>query len=269
MDTERVAVITGASRGIGAATACLFALSGYRVAIVARNAHVLEQVADRISAAGGTALSLAGDLADLDFAKSVIGKTSAAFRRIDVLVNNAAARELVSMRRISTESWNRTLQICLTTPAFLAKWAAEDMLQRRSGGVIINVSSIMAQHAAGISPAYIASKGGLDSLTYELAALYGESGIRVVSLQPGAVDTELSRDVAAGATDTDEIRRFSHDMIPLGRWATCEEVAHIILFLASDAASYITGTTITADGGWLHHHLPNSLKRKHYPRDFP
>jgi 3-oxoacyl-[acyl-carrier protein] reductase len=127
---------------------------------------------------------------------------------------------------------------------------------------------MMAEQAAGFAPAYIASKGGLDSLTYELAALYGQSGIRVVSLRPGAVDTELSRDVAAGDTNTDEIRSFSHDMIPLGRWATCEEVARVILFLASDAASYITGTTITADGGWFHHHLPNSLKRKHYPQDF-
>jgi 3-oxoacyl-[acyl-carrier protein] reductase len=269
MSSERVAVITGASRGIGAATACLFAQSGYRVAIVAKKADALQQVADRITAAGGTALSLTGDLADLDFAKSVIDETTAAFGRIDVLVNNAAARELVSMRRITPESWNRTLQICLTTPAFLSRWAAEDMQRRQSPGVIVNVSSIMARHAAGISPAYIASKGGLDSLTYELAALYGESGIRVVSLQPGAVDTELSRDVAAGATGTDEIRQFSHDMIPLGRWATCEEVARVILFLASDAASYITGTTITADGGWFHHHLPNSLKRKHYPREFP
>lgn len=269
MANERVAVITGASRGIGAATACLFAQSGYRVAIVATHAESLQHVANRISATGGVALPLAGDLADLDFAKTVIDDTKAAFGRIDVLVNNAAARELISMRRISPESWNRTLQICLTTPAFLARWAAADMERRHSSGVIINVSSIMAQHAAGNAPAYIASKGGLDSLTYELAALYGPSGIRVVSLQPGAVDTELSRDVAAGATDTDEIREFSHDMIPLGRWATCEEVARVILFLASDAASYITGTTVTADGGWLHHHLPNSLKRKHYPHDFP
>jgi NAD(P)-dependent dehydrogenase (short-subunit alcohol dehydrogenase family) len=75
--------------------------------------------------------------------------------------------------------------------------------------------------------------------------------------------------VAAGASDTDEIRAFSQDMIPLGRWGTTEEIARVILFLASDAASYITGTTITADGGWFHHHLPNSLKRKHYPREFP
>lgn len=268
MNDQRVALITGASRGIGAATAYQFAESGYRVAIVATSDQSLQQVAGRISAAGGMALSLAGDLADLGFAESVIDEAIAAFGRIDVLVNNAAARELVSMRRITPESWDRTLKICLTAPAFLARWVAEDMERRQAAGVIINVSSIMAQHAAGFAPAYIASKGGLDSLTYELAALYGSSGIRVVSLRPGAVDTELSRDVAAGETDTDEVRDFSHDMIPLGRWATSDEVARVILFLASDAASYITGTTITADGGWLHHHLPNSLKRKHYPHEF-
>jgi 3-oxoacyl-[acyl-carrier protein] reductase len=172
------------------------------------------------------------------------------------------------MRRITPESWQRTLQICLTTPAFMARWAAEDMERRQSPGVIVNVSSMMAQQAAGIAPAYIASKGGLDSLTYELASLYGPCGIRVVSLQPGAVDTELSRDVAGSDTGSDEIRAFSQEMIPLGRWAKCDEMARVILFLASDAASYISGTTIMADGGWFHHHLPNSLTRKHYPHDF-
>src|SRR5206468_5769259 len=113
--------------------------------------------------------------------------------RIDVLINNAAWRDLVTMRSISLDSWERTLRICLTAPAFFARAVARDMEKRRHG-VIINVSSIMSQHASGIAPAYVAAKGGLDALTYDLAALYGPMGIRVVGVSPGAVDTELGKD---------------------------------------------------------------------------
>ena len=264
---EQVALITGASRGIGAATARLLASSGYRVALVATSQSDLEAVAETISAAGGHALTIVGDLADLDFAKQAVDQTCAELGRIDVLVNNAAWRELTSMRRISPESWNKTLQVCLTAPAFLARWAAENM-ERRSRGAIINVSSIMSQQAAGISPAYIASKGGLDALTYELASLYGPVGIRVVSLQLGAVDTDLSRDVERHSDDGVDVREFSEDMIMLGRWATAEEAARVILFLASEDAAYITGTTLTVDGGWLHQHFPLSLKRRQFRDDY-
>jgi 3-oxoacyl-[acyl-carrier protein] reductase len=200
--------------------------------------------------------------------QAAVDQTVSAFGRIDVLVNNAAARELVSMRRISVASWENTLRICLTAPAFLARWAAEDM-ERRRQGVIINVSSMMARQAAGISPAYIAGKGGLDALTIELASLYGASGIRVVGLAPGAIDTDLSRDLSDRSQNADEIRQFSEDMIMLGRWGTPEEIARVVLFLASDDASYISGTTLVADGGWLHQHLPLLLKQRHYADDYP
>ena len=263
----RVALITGASRGIGAATARLFASAGYRVALVATSLRDLETVAGVITASGGHALTIAGDLADLGFAKQAVVRTCAEMGSVDVLVNNAAWRELISMRRISPESWNKTLEVCLTAPAFLARWAAENM-EQRSRGVIINVSSIMSQQAAGISPAYIASKGGLDALTYELASLYGPSGIRAVSVQPGAIDTELSRDLDRQTEESDDIRDFSEDMIMLGRWAKADEVARVILFLASDDAAYITGTTLTVDGGWLRQHFPLSLKQRQFRDDF-
>lgn len=264
---EKVALVTGASRGIGAATAQLLASSGYRVALVATSQRDLDTVAASISAVGGCARTIAGDLSDLNFAKQAIDRTCADWGRLDVLVNNAAWRELASMRRISIDSWNKTLQVCLTTPAFMARWAAEHM-EPNSRGVIINVSSVMSQQAAGISPAYIASKGGLDALTYELASLYGPSGIRVVSLQLGAVDTDLSRDVESQGENGDEVRNYSKDMIMLGRWATPEEAARVILFLASEDATYITGTSITVDGGWLHQHFPLSLKQRQFREDF-
>lgn len=267
MDQSRVAFITGASRGIGAATARLFAESGYRVALAATSVDSLSDVVAHITERGREALALGGDLADLDFAREAIEETVSKFGRIDALVNNAATRDIVSMRRITLESWERTLRVCLTTPAFLARWAAADM-ERRSQGVIINVSSIMSQQAAGISPAYLASKGGLDALTYELASLYGPVGIRVLGVQPGAIDTDLSRTLSEEEA-ADELRTFAEDMIMLRRWAEPAEIARLILFLASDAASYITGTTIVADGGWLRQHFPLSLKQRHFRDDYP
>jgi NAD(P)-dependent dehydrogenase (short-subunit alcohol dehydrogenase family) len=135
-------------------------------------------------------------------------------------------------------------------------------------GVIVNVSSLMAEQAAGIAPAYVACKGALDALTYELASLHGPAGIRVLSLQPGGIDTDLAREVAQSG-EQDEIGAFSEDMIMLQRWGRPEEIAQTLLFLASERASYITGTTITVDGGWKRQHLPLSLKRRYYGSDYP
>ena len=264
MSDQPVAVISGASRGIGAAAAQAFAQAGYRLAIVATNDAALQSVAEKLAA---PCLVMAGDLADLAFTETIVPQTVARFGRVDVLVNNAAWRELSSMRRITVDNWERTLRICLTAPAFLARWAAEDM-ERRKYGVILNVSSMMALQTAGISPAYVACKGGLDALTYELASVYGPSGIRAVSIQPGAIDTELSRDLES-ADSPDELRQYSEDMIMLGRWGRPEEVADLLVFFASDRASYITGTTLTIDGGWLRQHFPLSLKRRHFASDFP
>lgn len=269
MKDTPVALVTGASRGIGAATAEEFARRGYHVAIVARGADALGAVADRIRAGGGEALVCAGDLSDLEFAESAVRRTVDRWNRLDVLVNNAAWRELKTMRQISLESWEKTLRVCLTAPAFLARWAAEVMEPRRRG-VIVNVSSIMSSRAGGIGPAYIAAKGALDSLTYELASLYGPSGLRVVAVNPGAIDTELSGDYAneEGEDLTGRLCAWSEDHIPLHRWGTPEEVARVIALLAGDDAEYITGTTIVVDGGWLHNHLPQSLRKQMHPKQF-
>lgn len=267
MSDGPVVLVTGASRGIGEAIARLFARSRYRVSLVAESNEALSRVVESIHADGGTAVAVPGDLANLDFVKDAIDKTIDAYGRIDVLVNNAATRELVSMRRISIASWENTLRVCLTAPAFMARWAAENMELRRRG-VIINVSSMMSRQVAGISPAYVASKGGLDTLTLELASLYGPNGIRVVGLQPGAIDTELSRDISRPTEQPDAVREFSEDMIMLGRWGLPDEIARIVYFLASDDAAYISGTTLVADGGWLHQHFPLSLKRRNFPDDY-
>ena len=137
-------------------------------------------------------------------------------------------------------------------------------------GVIINVSSIQSQMAAGISPAYVAAKGGLDSLTYELATLYGPSGIRALSVNPGAIDTAMGKDIATEDQQTTgaKIRQVSEDMIPLRRWAQPREIAQAIAMLASDDASYLTGTSVTVDGGWKQQCSPYSIKNLQLPNEF-
>lgn len=261
MNQRPVVLVTGASRGIGRETAIEFARRGYDTTIVARSEDDLGETARLVGEAGGEVLVCAGDLADLDFAARCVRDTVDRWQRLDVLVNNAAWRELISMREISVESWERTLRVSLTVPAFMSRWAAEAM-QSRGSGVIINISSMMSSQAAGISPAYIACKGGLDSLTYELASLYGPDGIRVVAINPGAIDTDMSRDVGGEGSDAnDEMRTFSEDMIMLGRWGKPAEIARLIATVASDDCAYVTGTTITADGGWSRQHLPVSLRQ--------
>jgi 3-oxoacyl-[acyl-carrier protein] reductase len=264
-----VALVTGAARGIGRATAVELARRGYDVALVDIRKDEVEQAAADAARLGGETLVLPVDLADLDAARDAIDRTAAKWPRLDLLVNNAAWRELTTMRQITPDSWDQTLRICLTAPAFLARWAAE-VMERRGRGVILNVSSIMAASAAGTSPAYIAAKGGLEALTYELAALYGRAGIRVVGVAPGAVDTDMSRDQRDqdGASVTAELRAWTEDLIPAGRWASPEDIARAIAMIASDDAGYLAGTIVTVDGGLLRSFLPHSLKRRIDPGQF-
>ena len=257
----RVALVTGASAGIGAAVAEEFVARGHAVGIVGRDVARLDEVRRRLEASGGRVLAVSGDLADLGFAESAVRQVAAAFGRLDVLVNNAAARELATMREITPAEWDRTIRVCLTTPAFLARWSAEEM-EKHGGGVIVNVGSMMSRQAHGVSPAYVSCKGAMESLTYDLAALYGPAGIRVVTVAPGAIDTAMSRDfVGNDEPSEDPIREFSESMAMLGRWGRPEEVARAIAWVASDEASYLTGTTLVLDGGWSRMHMPPEVTR--------
>jgi 3-oxoacyl-[acyl-carrier protein] reductase len=258
----RVALVTGASAGIGTAVAEEFAHRGYAVGIVGRDAARLDEVRRRMESSGGRVLALCGDLGDLDFAESAVRKVAAEFGRLDVLVNNAAARELRTMREMTPAEWDRTIRVCLTSPAFMARWAAEEM-ERHGGGVIVNVGSMMSRQAHGVSAAYVSCKGAMETLTYDLAALYGPVGIRVVTIAPGAIDTAMSSNLTAsepaGGVATDPIREFTESMAMLGRWGRTDEVAKAVAWIASDEASYLTGTTIVLDGGWSRMHMPPAI----------
>ncbi len=266
---RRVAVITGASRGIGAAAAVEFARRGYDLAITARGEAGLEETAAAVRAEGVHCLVVAGDLADLAFAESVIAGTASEYGRIDVLVNNAAWREMHTLRTLTLESWERTIRICLTAPAFLSKWAAAHM-ERTGGGAIVNISSIQSRRAGGFATPYVAAKGGLDALTYDLATLYGPVGIRAVAINPGAIDTEMNADYFDASGESLEAQTAAHveDMVPLRRSGRPEEIARAIAWVASDEASYLTGTTVVIDGGWSTQTAPYSLTRRMFPGEF-
>ena len=272
MSHRPVALITGAARGIGAATAREFARRGYDVGITDILAEHLCGVGRELEPLGARSFARAGDLADLAFCERFVAEAAQALGRIDVLVNNAAWRDVCTMREITPDSWDKTLRIGLTAPAFLARWAAAHM-ERQRRGVIVNVTSIMSERSWGMSPAYVAVKGGLDALTHDLAALYGSSGVRVVAVAPGAIDTDMSMTKENPAPDAqvvaERVREWSEEMIAMRRWGTPEEVARAIAMLAGDDAAYVTGTTVVVDGGWTHQFYPHGLKRAIRPDQFP
>lgn len=271
MKTNKAAIVTGASKGIGYAVALKFAEHNYNVTLVGIEHADLERLKVLIQERYGTiCLVCAGDLADETFMKRVVSDTVTHLGRIDVLVNNAAWRTIETMRTIDLNTWEKTLRICITSPAFLAKWTAEVMENQGIKGAVINVSSVMADRAAGTSPAYIAAKGAMDSLTRELAVTYGRSGIRVLSISPGYIDTDMSKDYtdAEGADVSSRMAAHLVGATPLERGGTTAEVAEAIYWLSSEKASFITGTSLLVDGGFKHNFNDYAIKKLQFPNEF-
>lgn len=271
MNNNKVAIITGASRGIGRSTALKFAANNYNVALVGRASGELDYLKLEIEQKYGTqALVFAGDLANEAFLELIVVDTVKRWGRIDTLINNAAWRTIETMRAISLENWEKTIRICLTAPAFLAKYVAAVMEEKGISGVIINISSVMSRRAGGNSPAYIACKGGLESLTFELAVLYGPKNIRVISVNPGNIKTDLSNDYKddSGNNVSEQLGDHVNDNTPLKRAGTSEEIANVSYWLSSYEASFITGTTILVDGGFFHNFNSYPMKKLQYPKEF-
>lgn len=242
----KIAIITGASSGIGRAAAQLFAREGARLVVAARGRRELDILVDEIAVTGGEAVALAGDVADPGFAAALVDLAVSQFGGLDVAFNNAGT--LGAMKptpELGLDEWEEAMRINLTS-AFLAAKSQIPAMLRRGGGSIVFTSTFVG-HTVGMPnmAAYAASKSGLLGLVRALAAEFGPRKIRVNALLPGGTDTPMGREVAS----TPEALEFVRGLHALKRIATPEEIAASALYLASDAASFTTGTALLVDGG--------------------
>jgi NAD(P)-dependent dehydrogenase (short-subunit alcohol dehydrogenase family) len=239
----KVALVTGAARGIGLATAKRFLAEGWRVALLDLEDALLQAAVDAIADHDRT-LALHCDVSDASAVATAIDRLAQRFGRLDALVNNAGVAVFAPVLETSDDDWNRILAVNLTGPFLCAK-AATPLMREHGGGAIVNITSISAVRASTLRSAYGTSKAGLAHLTKQLAVELASLGIRVNAVAPGPVDTAMAK-----AVHTAEIRADYHDAIPLNRYGLEEELAEAIFFLCCERSSYITGQILAVDGGF-------------------
>ncbi|RVA67449.1 SDR family oxidoreductase [Mesorhizobium sp. M7A.F.Ca.CA.001.08.1.1] len=241
---NKVAIVTGASSGIGRATAKLFAEEGAKVIVAARRQAELDALVAEIADADGIAIALAGDVRDEAYAKALVDLAVEKFGGLDIAFNNAGAVGLMGpIAELPLEGWRETLDTNLTSAFLGAKYQVPAMVERGGGSLIF--TSTFVGHTVGMPgmTSYAASKAGLIGLTQVLAAEYGPKGVRVNALLPGGTDTP------AATFKNPESRAFVEGLHALKRVAMPEEIARSALYLASDASSFTTGAALFADGG--------------------
>jgi NAD(P)-dependent dehydrogenase (short-subunit alcohol dehydrogenase family) len=244
MTARRVALITGAARGIGAATALALARRGYNLALLDVLADELDVTASEVRDAGGEVLTICGDLADLDFAQGAVEQTAARFGRLDVLVNNAGVGERSDFRHLDDAAWDKVWKTNVDGTVRCAREAFA-LLKASGKASVINLSSVMATKHTRQMSVYSATKGAVSALSRSLAVEYAPYGIRVNALCPGYVETALIGRYMANPM----IAKALLTQTPLRRFGTPQDIANAALFLASDEAAYITGADLHVDGG--------------------
>lgn len=238
--------LTGASRGLGRALAFAFAGVGAELLLCSRSAAALEEVAATIREHGGVAETVVGSVADPGTVQSAIEIIEERWGTLDVLVNNAGVSPVfVPAEQLEAGDWRTIIDVNLSAP-FACAVAAMRLLERAAGGSVINVSSVHGVRAPDRLVAYAASKGGLEMVTRSLALEWAPRGVRVNSVAPGYLETDMTAGLRAHERWSQSLR----SRIPMGRFGATSEVAPAVLFLASPCASYITGTTLFVDGGW-------------------
>jgi 3-oxoacyl-[acyl-carrier protein] reductase len=239
---DKVALVTGASQGIGRATALALAEAGAKVGVAARSADKLTSLVAEIESAGGAAVAVPMDVADAAQVKVAFQQLLAKYGRLDILVNNAAITRDTLALRMKLEDWDAVLRTNLTGAHLCIQQALGAMLKQRSGR-IINLSSVVAQTGNAGQANYVASKAGLIGLTRAIAVEVASRNITVNAVAPGFIATPMT-DVLS-----QEIKDKMKAMIPLGRFGSDKDIAAAIIFLASDEASYITGQVLEVNGG--------------------
>src|ERR1700737_4190998 len=239
----KVALVTGAARGIGLATAKRFLAEGWRVALLDIEGELQASAVAALKDPNST-LAITCDVSDAAAVAAAMAAVNDRFGRLDALVNNAGVAVFAPVLETSDADWSRIMAVNLTGP-FLCTKAAAPLMREHGGGAVVNITSISAVRASTLRSAYGTSKAGLAHLTKQLAVELASLGIRVNGVAPGPVETAMAK-----AVHTPEIRADYHDAIPLNRYGLEEELAEAVYFLCSDRASYITGQILAVDGGF-------------------
>jgi 2-dehydro-3-deoxy-D-gluconate 5-dehydrogenase len=242
---NRVALVTGASRGLGAAMSIALARAGARVCLVGRRAN-LGETEEAIAAAGGEAFGVVGDLTTVEGVDGVVGACVDRYGPIDVLVNNAGTFVRKPAVEWTIEEWDEVVDLSMRSVFMLCQRAGREMLARGSGK-IVNVGSVLSFQGGFTVPAYAASRHGLIGLTRSLANEWAGKGVNVNAIAPGYFDTDLLDDLKR---DPDRSRALL-SRVPAGRWGRPDELAGAIVYLASPASDFVHGATLVVDGGWL------------------
>src|SRR6202166_500066 len=239
---DKVALVTGASQGIGRDTAVALADAGAKVAVAARNEEKLSALVAEITAAGGIALAIKMDVADAEQVKAGLKQVLEKFGRLDILVNNAAITRDGLAMRMKPDDWEAVLRTNLTGAHWCIQQALPPMKRSRAGD-IINISSVVAQSGNAGQANYVAAKAGLIGLTKAIAIEIASRNITVNAVAPGFIETPMT------AVLPDKVKEEMKTRIPLGRMGSAREIAAAIVFLASDEAAYITGHVLNVNGG--------------------
>ena len=246
----KTAIVTGGGTGIGKSIAIDFARAGADVAICSRKLEHLEPVSKAIHNLGRRTFAMAVDVRQEDQIKAVVERAVAEWGRLDVMVNNAGASFRSKPEDISINGWNTVIGINLNGVFLGCKWAGKQMMQQKSGGVIVNISSIAGVYGSTMMSHYGAAKSAVITLTRELGVAWGRKGIRVNCIAPGPVETEGYLDVLKQAgPDGKKTYDAVAARVGMGRWGKVEEISYPCIFLASNASSWMTGETIVIDGG--------------------
>jgi NAD(P)-dependent dehydrogenase (short-subunit alcohol dehydrogenase family) len=246
---DKVAVITGAGAGVGAATATRFCAEGAHVLLCDWDSDALTAIADRLRATGADVHALTINVADEAQVRQLVAEAVDRWGRLDILINNAGVGSGTDLLRTSAEEWSRVMDVNLKGPFLCCKYSIPVMLEQGSGS-IVNVASISSTCGIPGQAVYGPSKGGLLQLTRQLAIEYARRGIRVNAVAPGTIDTPMLHKTLARLDNPDALLQFLLNNHPIGRIAQPEEIANAILFLASDEASFVTGASLAVDGGY-------------------
>jgi NAD(P)-dependent dehydrogenase (short-subunit alcohol dehydrogenase family) len=243
--TDRVAIVTGGGRGIGKSIALAFAEAGADVVVTARTTEQVQETASEVRALGRRGLALTADVAKIEDIEAIVRQTMEAFGKIDVLVNNAGISPFYTRaEKITPEMWDGLMAVNLRGLFFCCQAVGKVMIEQKRGN-IINMASVDAVIGAPKLAAYAASKGGAVQITKTLALEWAQHNIRVNAIAPGFVATEFTR----GMRENEKMRQMLVDMHPIGRLAEAEDIVGAALYLASDASSFVTGSTLMVDGG--------------------